>query len=117
LLAVQHPAHELPPHVQAPFEHVSPLAQAPQRAPPVPHAALDCDDVGTQVVPSQQPVGHEVASQTHVPLLVLHSWPTRQPPQATPPVPHITLDCDAGCTHTPWPVQQPSGQVSDPHAI
>jgi len=28
---------------------------------------------GTQTLPSQQPFGHEVASQTHAPVVLLHS--------------------------------------------
>jgi hypothetical protein len=117
LPAAQQPVHELPPQLQTPLAQPSPLAHAPQRAPPVPHDAFDCDDGTTQVVPSQQPVGHEVASQTHVPLFVLHSWPWRHASQRLPAVPHSTLDCDAGCTQTPWLVQQPSGQLSTVHDV
>jgi hypothetical protein len=48
---------------QEPPTHANPVPHAVQAAPPVPHSEL----VGgfTQVVPLQQPLGHEVALQTH----------------------------------------------------
>jgi hypothetical protein len=50
-----------------------PLLQAAQAAPPDPHREADCAETSTHVSPLQQPNGHEVASQTHLPMLVLHS--------------------------------------------
>jgi hypothetical protein len=35
--------------------------------PPVPQAPGVCEAYGMQVVPSQQPAGHDAALQTHVP--------------------------------------------------
>ena len=57
-------------------------------APFVPH----CDGVPgeTQVVPLQQPVGHELASHRHTPLK--HRWPTLQAavvPQRQVPFPQL----------------------------
>ena len=52
---------------QTPFEHDL------QAAPPVPHCDEDSDEYATHVVPLQQPLGHEVASHTHWPVLLLHS--------------------------------------------
>jgi hypothetical protein len=71
-LAVQQPAHAAPPHVQAPFEHDPLPTQGPHAPPPEPHAELDCAAKGRQALPLQQPRAHEVASQTHCPV-VLHS--------------------------------------------
>jgi hypothetical protein len=48
LLALQQPLHMLPPQVQAPFEHDSPVAQLLHAAPPVPHAFALCPEDGTQ---------------------------------------------------------------------
>ena len=47
------------------------------------------------MVPAQQPVGHEVASHWHMPLLVLHSSPAGQAAQFAPWVPHWPLDSEA----------------------
>ena len=44
-----------------------------------------------QVEPLQQPAGHEVASQTHWPVVVLHSCPVPQAPHAAPPTPQVPL--------------------------
>lgn len=70
----QQPAHEVAaPQVQAPPEHSPPVPHAAQAAPPVPHAAFVWVAHGTHVLPLQQPPGHECASQTHPPVVVLHS--------------------------------------------
>jgi hypothetical protein len=42
---------------------------------------------------SQQPFGHDVASQTHTPL-PLHSWPVAHPEQDAAPVPHEMFDSE-----------------------
>ena len=44
------------------------------------------------MLPVQQPVGHEVASQTHCPVVLLHSWPAVHDPHAAPPVPQEPFD-------------------------
>jgi hypothetical protein len=41
------------------------VVQALHAAPPVPHSDAGCEPTGKQVLPLQQPFGHEVASQTH----------------------------------------------------
>ena len=46
-------------------------------------------------LPLQQPLGHEVASQTHCPVLALHSCPAEQALQVAPPVPHEPLVSEA----------------------
>lgn len=54
------------PHAQTP-ELEQPLAVAPHAphvSPPVPHVDADGD---SQMAPTQQPCGHEAASQTHAP--------------------------------------------------
>jgi hypothetical protein len=47
------------------------------------------------VLPLQQPLGHEVASHTQTPVVVLHSWPWSQGEHAAPAVPHDVVDSPA----------------------
>jgi hypothetical protein len=69
VVPLQQPLQAEPPQVHVPEEHSSPAAHAPHAAPPVPHVAADCDPYGTHCPPgSQHPLGHERASQTHVPV-------------------------------------------------
>src|SRR5579872_4739132 len=91
---LQQPAHDAPPHEHAPPEHVCPPPHGAQAAPPVPQEPVDCAVYVSQFVPLQHPMGHEVASQMHWPVVVLHSCPEAQPPHMAPPVPHEVLDCD-----------------------
>jgi hypothetical protein len=69
------------------------------------------------VLPLQQPVGHDVASHTHWPAVLLHSWPELQAPHVAPPVPHELFDSDAYGSHVPVapPLQQPFGHVLASH--
>jgi hypothetical protein len=53
----------------------------------------------------QQPLGQEVASQTHLPA-ALHSSPLAQGLQATPPMPQVVVD---DVWHWPLESQQPFG--------
>jgi hypothetical protein len=92
---LQHPVQDAPPHVQAPLVQACPDPQGLHAAPPVPHWLPDCDGYGTHVSPLQHPVGHELASQTHRPVLVLHSWPAAHAAQVPPAAPHETLDSEA----------------------
>jgi hypothetical protein len=96
----------------------SPAPHALHAAPAVPHWPADCEAYGTHVPPLQQPVGHEVASQTHCPVVWLHSWPVAHAPQVAPPVPHEPVDSEAYASHVPEvpPLQQPFGQVLASHA-
>lgn len=55
---------------------------------------------------SQQPAGHEVASQTHLPAVASHRWPDEHALQAAPANPQAA---DVGVMHCPS-LQQPSGQ-------
>ena len=68
----------------SPFEHDV------HAAPPFPHWLGDCAEKATQALPLQQPLGHDVASQTHCPFL--HSCPAPHPPQVAPAVPHEPFD-------------------------
>jgi hypothetical protein len=61
------------------------------------------------VLPLQHPAGQETASQTHWPVVMLHSCPAAHVPHAAPPVPHELADSDAYCWHAPAAVQQPLG--------
>ena len=72
----------------------SPFGHAEQAAPPEPQSAADCIDDGMQVLPLQQPIAHDVASQTHWPVALLHSWPVEQGEHAAPPVPQDEPDSD-----------------------
>jgi hypothetical protein len=116
--ALQQPAQAVPPHVHAPPEHDSPFAHIPHAEPPTPQADPDCAPGRTHVLPLQQPLGHDVASQTHWPAAVLHSWPEAQVPHAAPFVPHDPVDCDAYGSQSPErpPLQQPFGQLTSSHS-
>lgn len=82
----QPPGHDVPLHTQEPLTHtwpdphrgLLPHWQVPpthpsesegeqvlHEPPPVPHAPVDC---GSQTLPLQQPLGHEVELQTQLPL-------------------------------------------------
>jgi hypothetical protein len=98
------------------------VAQLP---PLTPHLLIES---GTQLFPSQHPVGHEVASHTQAP--PRHIWPAAQagaapqvqapleehpsawtasqPPQSAPPVPHVASMRGLQVT----PEQHPFGQVA-----
>ncbi len=88
-----------------------PFVQLPQAAPPTPHCVLDCEAYGTQVLPLQQPFGHEVASHTHPEELLEHSSLVEQAPHTAPATPHDALVCEAYATHVPptVAVQHPLG--------
>jgi hypothetical protein len=116
--ALQQPAHAVPPHVHAPPEHDSPFAHIPHAEPPTPHTEPVCAAGRTHASPLQQPVGHDVWSQTHCPVDVLHSCPIAHPPHAAPPVPHDPVDCDPYGSQSPDrpPLQQPLGQLTSSHS-
>jgi hypothetical protein len=57
----------------------------------------------TQVLPLQQPLGHELASQTQAPLL-LHSWPLAQGLHIAPFRPQVGVE---DVWHCPLLSQQP----------
>ncbi len=108
-------------HAQVPFvvSH-RPLLHALQSAPLPPHFAPVCEAYGTHVPPTvavQQPIEHDVASHTHWPLLLSHSWPVAQPAQAAPPVPHDPLLWAPHCSQVPVepPLQQPLPHVLTSH--
>ena len=79
-------------------------------APPAPHCEGDSEEKGTHVLPLQQPLGHELALQTHWPVVVLHVWPALQAPHAAPAAPQELLDSEAYASQVPLDVQQPLGQ-------
>ena len=95
--------------------HSCPEPHEPHAAPPVPHELLVSDPYGWHVpLDVQQPVGHEVASQTQLPLPLLHSSPVAHALQAAPDAPHDTLVSAEGCSQVPVEVQQPGHDVP-PH--
>lgn len=59
----------------------------------------------------QQPLGHDVASQTHWPDVTLHSWPCAHPTQAAPPAPHDMFVSFERLSQVPADVQQPVHDV------
>jgi hypothetical protein len=63
--SLQQPEHPVPPHPHAPFAQACPAVHALHAAPLVPHSLDNCDAYGTHVLPLQQPIGHELALQTH----------------------------------------------------
>ena len=106
---------------------VAPPPQMAQAAPPVPQAPLLFP--GWQVLPWQQPAGHEVASHPQIPFRQccpgMHAGPPSQrhmPPthesasmpqstQARPPVPHADTLGDVQVV----PAQQPLGHEIGSH--
>ncbi len=66
------------------------------------------------MLPLQQPLGHDFASQTHRPVVVSHSWPLPHAAHAAPADPQEVLLSDAYASHVPVapPLQQPLGHVS-----
>jgi hypothetical protein len=60
------------------------------------------------VLPLQQPLGHELASQVQAAELLAHSWLVPHAPHAAPPVPQELFVCDAYRTHV-LPSQHPFG--------
>ena len=75
------------PQTQPPLEHRLALVRSHvlQAAPPVAPQWVVSIVVWHWPLPSQQPVGHEVASQTQVPVAPSQRWPAAQ---AVPPGPH-----------------------------
>jgi hypothetical protein len=72
VLALQHPfEQEVASHTHWPVVllHSCPDAHPPHAAPAAPHCVFDSDPYGTQVLPLQHPLGHDVGSQTHDPPL------------------------------------------------
>jgi hypothetical protein len=105
-----------------PLLHVATVLPPPaghvvHAAPPVPHVDGDSDAHGTQAPPLQQPLGHEVASQTQALADWLHSSPWPQALHVAPPVPHDVLFCDVYGSHVPVgpPLQQPFGHEVASH--
>ena len=70
------------------------------------------------MLPLQQPFGQDVASQTHWPLFLLHSWVAAQGAHVAPDAPQEPLDSDPYASHVPLapPLQQPLGHVLESHA-
>ena len=98
-------------HVHAPPAHSWPVLHAEHAAPPLPHLALVV--VVTHVSPSQQPLGHDAASQTHLPVLPSHSCPWAHATHETPASPQAP---DVGVTHWPLALQHPEGHDAGSHA-
>jgi hypothetical protein len=68
VLPAQQPlGHEAALHAQAAalLLHAWPVPHDPHAAPLVPHCIDVCDAYSTQVLPSQQPAGHDAASHKH----------------------------------------------------
>jgi hypothetical protein len=116
----------LPPQTQSPAgEHASAVPSAVQSTHEMPDIPHELIDFARQTLPSQQPLGQLVASQTHVPEtqrwpvphggsvphahspFVQRSAPSSHALHASPPPPHAV---SLGITHVA-PEQQPSGHV------
>lgn len=122
-LPLQHPfGHEAASHSQAPFTHAWPAAHAApepqahepfwQESAPMPHPVHAAPPVPQEVTdrawhtpPAQHPVGHDVESQTHVPLAqrcpAAHPVP---PPHAHEPFTHALDPCASHAMHEAPPV-------------
>lgn len=94
------------PHVGVRPEH------AAQVAPPLPHVALVCVPVVTQLVPWQQPPAHDAALHAHTP--ATHACPAEHVPHARPPPPHAAPDVPVW--QVPVASQHPVGHVVELHA-
>jgi len=107
LLSSQHPLgqDELL-QTQAPFEHALPVAHAVQAAPPVPQVWTP-ESWQTPFL-SQQPFGHDAASQTHAPC-ALHDCFAAHGTHAAPFAPHAVGDA---VVH--WPFAQQPAQLMLP---
>jgi len=117
VLPLQQPfGHEVTSQTHCPLVllHSWPDAHAEQLAPATPHEPFDSEAYATHVVPLQHPPGHEVASHTHCPELLLHSSPEPQASHAPPPAPHERLDSLDSASHVD-PLQQPAHDPP-PHA-
>ena len=112
---VQHPpGHWQPEHT--PASHAWPDGHAWQSLPAPPHCAAVVP--GSQVLPLQQPVGHEAALHTHCPEThrcpAPHAAPEPhwQPPEA--PQPSLVLPSQPVQMHTPATQSRPGGQGRPP---
>ena len=97
--------------------HSSPEEHAAHAAPPVPQEVFDSDAYGSQLLPLQQPAGHDVASQTHEPVVLLHSWPDAQAAHAAPLAPQEVFDSLDRASQVPalqQPVQDAPLQLQTP---
>ncbi len=104
----QPPEHEVASQTHWPVVllHSWPVPQPAHAAPPVPHCELVSEPYGMHVLPLQHPLGQEVLSQTHCPVVVLHSWPPLHFTHAPPPAPHALLFSLASGSQV-VPLQQP----------
>jgi hypothetical protein len=106
--------HSVSAHVQAPFEQSGfGCAQGVQFAPPVPQDVADCPEYGSHTLPLQQPFGQEVASQTHCPVVLLHSRPIGHCVHVAPFAPHDWVDSAESGSHVPA-LQQPAHGLPEP---
>ena len=82
--------------------------------PPAPHETFVSEAYASHAPPAvQQPFGHDVASQTHWPVVWLHSSPEGQAEHAVPPAPQDPFDSLDTATQM-LPLQQPAHDVP-PH--
>jgi hypothetical protein len=87
-----------------------------QAAPPAPQEEIPCPEYASHepvTPPLQQPSGHVLPSQEHVPFVLSHKLLPHAAHPA-PPVPHSEPDCDAYVTHVA-PLQQPAEQEEELH--
>jgi hypothetical protein len=94
------------------------LAPQPvQVAPLWPHEPLVSEAYATHVRLLQHPLGHEVESQTHCPVALLHSSFAPHCSHVAPPAPHEVLLSFARARQLPplqQPVHDPPPQLHDP---
>jgi hypothetical protein len=94
-------------HCPVALLHSWPDPHDPQLAPAVPHEPFDSEAYSSHVLPLQQPLAQECASQMHCPVVVLQSLFAGHGPQLTPPAPHEVFDSPESGSHVP-PLQQPA---------
>jgi hypothetical protein len=96
---------ELQPQVPVLVEQAVPLGQGAQLAPAFPHWFMLWLAYATQVVPLQQPFGHDVALQTHLPV-ASQVCPIVHELHVAPPTPQV---CVLEVWQSPFLSQQPFG--------
>jgi hypothetical protein len=108
---LQQPEQEVVLQAHCPLVQAWPLAQATQAAPPVPQVAAA--EVWHCPLLSQQPLGHEAASHTHLPW-ALHSWWVAQAAHEPPLAPQVVFDAVTQVPFEQHPLQLVPPQLQAP---
>jgi len=111
VVPLQQPVQDVVLQAHCPLLQAWPVAQAMQAAPPVPQVAEA--EVWHWPLLSQQPFGHDAASQTHLPC-ALHSWWVAHAAHEPPLAPQAVLDAVTQAPFEQHPLQLAPPQVQAP---